>query len=143
MRRQHLLADGLLRQRQPELARLQRGFVWVLRTYQHVLYDAVHVRHQPIHAHVQQHYQPAAHVLPHLPIVVRRQVEQALDERVDVHHQGLSAVDNELINASDRVRPDFGTRVAEKLQELRDHDVERTVQRTAVERVGGIFANFL
>ena len=63
----------------------------------------------------------------YLRVLVVGQVEDVLDEGVNVHHEGLRAADDELVDAGDGVRPDLGAAVLEELQELGHEHVERPV----------------
>ena len=55
----------------------------------------------------------------------------------------LTPPDNELVDASDGVRANFGRGMAEEEKEFGDKDVEGTIDGVVVERLGGIFANLL
>ena len=66
-----------------------------------------------------------------------------MEEGVDVDHEGLGPADDELVDAGQRVRADLGRVVLEKLQELGDQNVQRPVQRVAVQNLGRVFANLL
>ena len=59
-------------------------------------------------SHLQEHHDGTTDVLPHFRIVVVCKIEQVLDELVDMQHQRLASTDDELVDAGDRVRPDFG-----------------------------------
>ena len=63
----------------------------------------------------------------YLRVLVVGQVEDVFDEGVNVHHEGLRAADDELVDAGDGVRPDLGAAVLEELQELWHEHVERPV----------------
>ena len=47
--------------------------VLVLCPLEHVVYDVVHLRHQPVQPHLQQHHDGATHILPHLDVVITDQ----------------------------------------------------------------------
>ena len=70
-------------------------------------------------------------------------MKEALNEGVNVDHQSLTFVWNELVNTRYGMRSDLGTRMLEKLQKLRNHEVERPVQSIRVQDVIGILADFL
>lgn len=119
MARQSLFTNGLLRQRQPELAGLQGHIlIWVLGPLEHVLEenrekllrrgglylrccvresrsqphldDAVHVWDEPVDADFQQHDQSPAHVLPDFTVLIASQCKQALDRGRGRKRKGMS-----------------------------------------------------
>ena len=117
---QHLLADGLLGQAQPELAGLERhALVLVLGPLQHVVDDVVHLRHQSVQSHLQQHHDGPTDVLTNLRVLVTGQEEEVLYELVYMNHQRLTAPDDELVNTGDGVRSDLRIVVSEKCQKLK------------------------
>lgn len=70
-------------------------------------------------------------------------MEQALNECVNVQHQHLRTIDNELIDARDGMRSNFRAGVIEELQKFRYHNVQRPIELCTVQCFGRIFANFL
>ena len=86
---------------------------------QHVVNDVVHLRHESVQPHLQQHHNGSADVLTDLWVLVTGQEEEVLDELVYVNHQGLTAPDDELVNTGDGVRSDLRIVVSEKCQKLK------------------------
>lgn len=107
------------------------------------LNNLIHMRHQSIHSHFQQHHQAATHIFPHFMILVRRQMEQILDECIDVNHQHLRPIDNKLVDASNGMRPNLWDGVFEELQKFRYHDVQWPIQCGTVQCFSRIFADLL
>ena len=120
VRLEHLVAYGLVGEHEPELARLERHrLILVLRAQQHVHDDGVHVRHELVELHVEQHHNRFAHVLAHVQVGVVGEHEQVLEERVHVVvHESAALERYELIDAGDGVRAYLGVRVAKVLDEL-------------------------
>ena len=90
-----------------------------LSSLEHVVDDVVHLRHESVQSHLQQHHDGPADVLTDLRVLVTSQEEEVLDELVYVNHQGLTAPDDELVNTGDGVRSDLRIVVAEKCQKLK------------------------
>ena len=51
---------------------------------------------------------------------------------IDMIHESLRPPNNKLVDASNRMRPDLGAGVFEKLQELWNQEIQRPVQRIRV-----------
>ena len=54
------------------------------------------------------------------------------NEVIDVIHESLRPPNNKLVDASNRMRPDLGAGVFEKLQELWNQEIQRPVQRIRI-----------
>ena len=105
---------------------LNTYLVLVLRPLEHVVDDVVHLGHEPVQPDLEQHHDGAAHVLPHLGVLVAGQEEQVLDELVNVDHQRLAASDDELVDAGDGMTPDLGVVVAKKCEKLKTRTVMKS-----------------
>jgi len=115
------LANG-----RPELAGFERDeLVLVGRGHEHVLHDVVHVRHELLQLHVEQHHQRLAHALAHLLTRVRGHGEEVLQVRVHVLGERRGHQRHELVDASDRVRANVHVGMAEEGEELRHEERER------------------
>ena len=86
---------------------------------QHVVDDVVHLRHQSVQPHLQQHHNGSADVLTDLWVLVTGQEEQILNELVNMNHKRLTAPDNKLVYTGDSVRSDLGIIVPEECQKLK------------------------
>ena len=93
-------------------------FVGILRSCQHVVYDAVHVGNKTIHANFEQHDNCPTYILSHFWIIVIGQEEKVTDKVIDMRHESLRPPNDKLIDASNRMTPDLRAGVFEKLQEL-------------------------
>ena len=101
--------------------------VLVLRPLEHVVDDVVHLGDEPVQPDLEQHHDGAAHVLPHLGVLVAGQEEQVLDELINVDHQRLAPPNDELVDAGDGVTPDLGIVVAKKREKLKIRIVTKSV----------------
>ena len=54
------------------------------------------------------------------------------NEVIDVIHESLRPPNNKLVDASNRMRPDLGAGVFEKLQELWNQEIQRPAQRIRI-----------
>lgn len=138
---------GVLGEREPELARLERDLVVldVLGRVQHEVDDVGHVRDEDVGPGREELDERLAHRLAHLGRVVRRVLEQPDDERLEVEREGVVVGRDELDRARQGVVADLGVRRVDVRQELGDHDVERSLAAhlELLERLGDVLAQLV
>lgn len=155
----------------------------------------MHVGDKPVDSHFQQHHQSTAYILPYLGVIIHSQGKEVLqrrqsqpqqgfpafalltpgpvaylDEGVNIVHQRLGPIHDELVHTGDGMGPgrdqasgsslphlpqvpcrllggphlpDLGATVLKELQELGNHDVEGPVESITIQELRRVFADLL